>query len=209
MTIQSISGTNGPNLHPSSDVTPGIRSPSNDTLLPDPAALLDGQGDPAALLATLLVKAGQAAKRGDREMQAIEEKTQEDAENAEITAMRTKADDLRTQGLVSGLAGAASGVLTAEAGAHFKTAGEKQFDGMAKVTDAGAHFVDGQLKGGIADDDADARAHEQVANRAKRAVDMAHDARKDDADFIKAAIDFYREFTGAQTQARSAALHRA
>jgi hypothetical protein len=209
MTINRISGTHGPQLHPALDVTPGVSPSSNDALLPDPTALLDGQGDPAAMLATLLVKAGQAAKRGDRAMQAIEEKAQEDAENAEIAAMRTKADDLRTQGLVSGLTGAASGVLTAEAGAHFKTAGEKTFDGMAKVTDAGAHFLDGQLKGAIADDEADARVHEQVANRAKRAVDLAHDAQKDDADLIKTAIDFYREFTGAQTQARSAALHRA
>jgi hypothetical protein len=207
-TVKPISSTSGPQLPPAIDVTPGASPTTNDALLPDPTTALESSGDPAAMLAALLVKAGQEAKRGDRQTQAIEEKAQDDAESAEIAAMRQKADDLRSQGRTSGMISVGSGVLTMGAGATFGTREQKAFDGAAKISDGVGHFQDGLAKGEIADDETNARLHEQVANRAKRAVDMAHDAGKDDADFIKTAIDFYREYSGAQTQARGAALHR-
>ena len=178
-------------------------------LLPDPTAASDG-GDTAAMLATLLVAAGQQAKRTDRELQASEEKMQSAAEDKEIAAMHAKVGELRAQGWATGLASIAAGGLTVAAGANYvdHRGTSIVFEGLSKAADGGERIVDGQYKGAVADHDCEARQQEQIANRAKRRVDSAHDFQKDDADLIKAAIDFYRECSSAQSQARSAALHR-
>lgn len=178
-------------------------------LLPDPTAVSDG-GDTAAMLATLLVAAGQQAKRTDRELQASEEKMQSAAEDKEIGAMHAKADGLRAQGWASGWASIVSGGLTVAAGANYvdHRGASMAFEGLAKAGDGVGHIIDGNYKGAIADHETEARQQEQIANRAKRSVDSAHDFQKDDADLIKAAIDFCRECSSAQSQARSAALHR-
>jgi hypothetical protein len=190
------------------DVANASGTSSGPPELPEPSQAMTDSGDPAAAIAALLVKAGQEAKRGDRALQANEERMQSDAEDREIEAMRAKADDLRTQGLTEGLFTAASGGLTMGAGSTSGTRYEKLFSGSAKVTDGIGQVAGGGERGAVADDDTQAKIAEHTAARAKRAVDQAHDFQKDDGDLIKTAIEFYKEYSGAEAQARSAALHR-
>lgn len=69
--------------------------------------------------------------------------------------------------------------------------------------------ADGLFNGAIADKDTDSQVHEQLATRAKRAVDDAMGEVDDAKKLIEKALDFYKEYTGAKNGAVSAAIHRA
>jgi len=180
--------------------------------LPEPGELTF-TGDPAAALAALLVKTGQEAKTIDRALQEAQERLQTEAEKREVDAMHAKADAIRSEGIEQGLLGAASGLATMGAGATFGSnpsgsGTSRLFEGGARLLEGSAKLCDGSSRGEISDDETDAKLAEQIAGRAKRAVDSAHDFQKDDADLIKTAIEFYKEYSGAASAARSAALHR-
>jgi hypothetical protein len=57
--------------------------------------------------------------------------------------------------------------------------------------------------------DKDAAIHEHAAKHAEQAARDAYDAGKDANALLKAAIDFYKEYTSTQDATRAAALHRA
>ena len=69
-------------------------------------------------------------------------------------------------------------------------------------------FVSAQLDGDAKDEKKAAAQHEFAAGHAKRGVETATEDMKDARDLMKKAIDFYREYATAQSQASSAALHR-
>jgi hypothetical protein len=86
--------------------------------------------------------------------------------------------------------------------ANWLHAGKDLNTGVGQITD-------GLFKGAIADKDTDATVHEQLATRAKRAVDDAMGEVDDAKKLIDKALDFYKEYTGAKNGAVSAAIHRA
>lgn len=132
---------------------------------------------------------------------------------------------LNAKGLNDDASGIKSGIkdstpaMTAAAGRTEVAALQRTADASTKAghwlhaghdLDAGVKQVaDGLFKGAIADDDTDAQVHEQLATRAKRAVDVAMGEVEDAKKLIEKALDFYKEYTGAKNGAVSAAIHRA
>lgn len=107
----------------------------------------------------------------------------------------------------------ADGLHFAEGGENIsagRTKGEGAWcKGGADFAKAGQSIADGLFKGAIADKDTDAQVHEQLATRAKRAVDDAMGEVDDAKKLMEKALDFYKEYTGAKNGAVSAAIHRA
>ncbi len=204
-TIDAVRSTTGVTA-PGANASP-VSAPT--TLMPDPLTALLCSGDPGAEIAALAVKTGetqqntaQAARDADEQLEATEE-------GAEVDAMRKKADEIRTAGWADGVgtfaegAGAVAGALapTPQASAVWKGLGT----GARASLSVGSSYT----KAAEADRDADAATHRASADQAKRADDDMHDAKKAGSDFVNAAVDFYKEYTSAKSQASSAALHRA
>ncbi len=183
-------------------------------ILPDPVTALQCSGDPGAELAALAVKSGeqqqtnaQAAREADQNMEISED-------NQQVAAMNQKADEIRAGGLTEGLGMivqggfdmAAAGAVGANGGPTETSAGLK-FDGTFLT--AGSDIQGAGAKAAEANADATAAAAKSASDQAKGAAEDEHDAKKAGADFVSAAIDFYREYTSAQASAKSAALHRA
>jgi hypothetical protein len=194
------------------------------TLLPDPALVdLERSGDMGAEIAALVVRSARENKQMSRDIEKAEEKIEAGEEAQQVAAMRDQADDIRKAGLTSGMADVGGGLLTAGGGVTGALAnGEEDADTATTMDAVGRGLVgggtvehglgqvfDGQWKGAAKDDEARATQHEQAASHAKRATEQAYDDVKDARDLGKAAVDFFREFTTAEAQSRSAALHRA
>ncbi|HEY8041391.1 MAG TPA: hypothetical protein VIF15_16410 [Polyangiaceae bacterium] len=168
--------------------------------LPDPLDALALSGDPGAELAALAVESGQAQRRSARAARDACEAAEVHEQDAEIAAMRQKADDLRVEGLIEGAGMAAQGV---------GAVGGDATKGVGLMAGGAAKVVATGRGADAANDDADATLHKNAAAHAKDAADAMHDTWKEGADYVKAALDFYREYTSTQAQSRSAALHRA
>lgn len=90
----------------------------------------------------------------------------------------------------------------AEGSANWLKAGHDLNAGVKEIGD-------GLFKGAILDKDTDATVHEQLATRAKHAVDDAMGNYDDAKKLLDKALDFYKEYSGAKNGAVSAAIHRA
>jgi hypothetical protein len=199
-------------------------TPASAASLPEPMEL---SGDMGLELTALVTKMANERKRSGRETRAADEKALDTAERGQLSEMRNKADHMRSEAtyeLVAGLATAAgkgaAGVCTIE-GAGFvasegaNSAAAKSLTGEGALYEAGGEALSAGLKAGASSmhskqalDDVAIAAKEQAAGHAKRAADDARDEIRDGGDLERKAIEFYREFTSAQNQAQSAALHR-
>jgi hypothetical protein len=169
------------------------------SLLPQPnAALLSG--DPATALAALAIQNGKDERDIERTAKSTFDAIEDREEQAEVDQMHQKADDIRSNALIS------SGL---EVSAGAPTCAGAKYDGVAKTLDAGGKAYGALGKATEEVDEATIRTHEHAANHAKRAAEDARDGVKDATELIKTAIDFYREYTTAKDQAQSAATHRA
>jgi hypothetical protein len=190
--------------------------------LPDPTPPIVPITDLGAELAALIVKSGQTARQQDEQERAADEKAEDKADNAQVAALRQKASDIESEGLVDGLSTMASGAL--QLGSAVNTAQSSvapagsQAAADLKIRAAGFAFQgtlvkgEGDIEGSTykaaqANDDANATAHSADASRAKRAEDAESDDIKSDRDLISAAVDFYKEYTGTKAQEQAAVAH--
>ncbi len=169
-------------------------------------------GDAGAMIAALSVEMGRSQKKAASAARHNAEATEDAEQGAQIQALREKADLVRIQGVVDGALTLAEGACAF--GSSMKTAEGKSkaaaaYKGGADFLGAGKQLADGLFKGAIADKDTDAQVHEQLATRAKRAVDEATGDYEDAKKLLEKALDFYKEYTGAKNGAVSAAIHRA
>jgi hypothetical protein len=190
------------------------------TSLPDPDTALAMSGDPGAELAALMVKNGTEQRQVAQTQRDTQENIEAQEDSAEVSAMRQKADDIRSAGWAEGatmMVQGASGMIAAgvEADAPMGDAGAQTRAEGAGVRAAGTMVaalgtVDGAAyRADAAGCDASAASHKAAADRAHTAADDAKDAKKGGDDLIAAALDFYKDYVSNQSSERGAALHRA
>lgn len=190
---------------------PGAPPGDSLPLLPGSKELMSS-GDAGSMIAALCVEMGRNQKKAAMENRRNAEATEDAEQGAQIQALRDKADLVRVQGVVDGalkLAEGACSFASSMKSADGKAKAAAVYKGGAEVLDASTKVVDGFFKGATIDLDTDATVHEQLATRAKRAVDDAMGEVDDAKKLIEKALDFYKEYTGAKNGAVSAAIHRA
>ncbi len=223
--IQNDPTSRATSLAAASEATPasldgaGAPSAPADTMLPDPVTNLATCGDPGAELAALLVKSGQSQQRGVTAARHVQEQLQEREEDAEVGALRQKADHIEAGGWVQGLGTVGQGA-TGLASAYAEAKVPVGDTSLAAHAAPDAWRGAGSVLGGLATIgagieqadatrcDADAASHRAMADRAKTADADLHDAAKTGQDLVSAALDFYKEYTSAKASERGAALHR-
>ncbi len=217
-TIQQASHATAPVATPEVEDEQPLTT-SSGSVIPDPNTTLALSGNPGAELAALMVKAGAAQRDTAQAARETQEKVEEQEDDAEVGAMRQKASDIQTAGWAEGLgmafeggmgvAGAAvtAGAATGDAGATRRADGAGIGAG-GRVGSATALIAAAYPKADEATMDANAAAHKAASDRARTAGDDLKDARKSGDDLVSAALDFYREYTGAKASERGAALHR-
>ncbi len=206
--------------------------------LPEPALGLFSQvtsGDLGAELAALGVLAGQKQREAAQQARDAFEGVEAQQEDAQVAAMRQKADDAQAEALVSGLFTIGQGAMEMAQGlCSYEAASAKVDDrtmagfadpakevaaskwqlvsniekGLATCSKGTSDLVSAVLGAAQGNDDVRATQSRAAADHAKTAADdMRADAREAD-NFIRAAVDFYREYSATQNQSLLAALRR-
>jgi hypothetical protein len=188
-------------------------------------------GDPGAMVAALAVQTGQSEEDVSRNVNQTEANIQYTQEQAEISDMREKAQDLLTQGIAEGgidagssalsIAGAASPSSTTttttttptttgtQATAVTTTTGHGPLLGaIGKGVGAGSDAVKGVFNGANENADANITQHDANAKAAGTAASAAYDSMRDGQKLLDAATDFFKEYSAAEQQAKAAALFR-
>ncbi len=207
------------------EVDPVRTSAGSSTLILEPALLTNGDagatGDLGAQIAALLVETASRMKKSSRDERALQEVRMEKAEEGQLAAIWEQADHVRAAGVWEGVGGLLEGgcriasgslaIASAAGSAHAKMA-----ENLSKITDGsgttssalGRMLGSGEHARGVTAE-GNARQYEQAAGHAKRATDELRDDEHDAEAMVKKALDFYREFATSQSQAQSAAVHRA
>ena len=189
-------------------------------ILPEPDLLttMTFSGDVGAEIAALAVKSGEKQQHTAQTQRDAQMRVEVDSDNAQVDAMNKKAEDIRSAGWAEGLGMAAEGAFTLASSTEFVPTKDGGFtltpEGHAlqaegKLWNAGATLGSGSAKALGAGEDANAEKAKATSDLAKAAAEDAHDARKGADDFVSAAIDFYKEYTSAQSSAKSAAMFHA
>jgi hypothetical protein len=153
-------------------------------------------GDPGAEVAALAVEQGGQERTAARGARAADEELQEHEDAESVQAMRDKASSMRTQAWF-------------DAGATVVKAACAQDKTDTELVEAGQKLGDGLFAAGQVNDDANVKAHESAAAGAKFAAQSDTDAIGDATEYIRAALDYYREYASTQAQTAAAAIHRA
>jgi len=197
------------------NVTNGTNFPVLEQLL--------ASGDPGAEMAALAVQTGTTERKVSSEARQAYEAAEASEDQKEVDAMRQKANDIETEGWIQAAGMAAQGAMDVTAGGvGLKMLGADSSQlGIAKANDVSGIFrglgLGAQAASTIgasgaraaqANDDANAALHKANADQAKEAADDMHDAQQDAADYVKAGLDFYRDYVSTDAQTQAAALHK-
>jgi hypothetical protein len=191
--------------------TSGTTSSDASAVLPTPDSPVISPDDMGAQLAALLVKTGDQQRQADETSRVTDEKCEDAEDKSQVDALRQEAHDIRKGGLVDGLSQIGAGTLQI-GGAFALSSGSKALDagfaGAAAGAKGGGTISAAAYKGDQTLDEASATTHSANAGHAKRAADDQSDQLKNDGDLVSAAIDFYKAYSDAQAEGRSAILHR-
>jgi hypothetical protein len=180
------------------------------SLLPEPVS---ASGDPGEALAMLAIQVGNQERKNATEGREIDQRQEVAEDDQQVSAMRQKASDILTGGMIE------SAGLAVEASVQYVAAPQVMDNGQLTVAGRELHAMETAshaattifgafAKSAEAGDEADAAAAKSAADQARGAADDMKDAKKSAEDLVSAAIDFYREYSSAQNNLRSAALHR-
>ncbi|MDP9037154.1 MAG: hypothetical protein M3O50_20335 [Myxococcota bacterium] len=193
--------------------------------LPEPTVGISSTipaNDLGAELAMLAVVAGQKARESAEHARDLFASVQARQEEAQIAAMRQKADQIQAGALVSGLftigdglTQAVSGWCSFEGATTTNTAAEARWQLDSKLAATFGTCLQGTASiasgfYGAAQESSETLVTEGrfAADHAKTAADDMHDAAKEADTAIRAAVEFYREYSSTQNQSLLAALHR-
>jgi len=199
---------------------------TNVTGSPNPQVLdhLLASGDPGAEMAAMAVETGTAERKTASETRRAYEAEEASEDQQQVDAMHQKAKDIESEGWLDAAGMIGQGVLDATGGAVglAMLGSDSSQAGMAEANDVssifhaaglGAHGIATgfatEKRAAEANDDANAALCKANADRAKEAAEDMHDAEKDAADYVKAGLDFYRDYVSTDAQTQAAALHRA
>jgi hypothetical protein len=170
-------------------------------LLPDPGCVSMGGGDIGAEISALMVASTREERRSLGNQRVTQEAAIEAANSREIQAMHDNADDLRTQGWVTGgFQMAAGGCSMSAAIAGSKTSAGERWQAAGELTGGLGKIVDGQLKAAIEDDATAQTLASQEADRGKRALGDLNDSLGDTRELLRSVIDFYKEYEQTKNQ---------
>jgi hypothetical protein len=201
---QTITRTQTQDAPPEGDV---YRPESNSSLLPQ-ADIASLGSDPAAALTALIVTTASTQKHIQREMRKVAEKAERVADDQEINAMNSKADDVRSAGVYRGLGQMLGGASTA-AGGFGDSGGAKGLQASAQTTQGAFSIVAGGFDSDAVADDANAKVAGEASSRAKSTVQDTKDATEDASKLLEKALDFYKEYTSTKDQTTAIASRRA
>ncbi|HTQ42077.1 MAG TPA: hypothetical protein VMI75_04910 [Polyangiaceae bacterium] len=180
-------------------------------------------GDPGAEMAALAVENGTTQRKVASETREAYEAEEASEDQKEVDAMRQKANDIETEGWVQAAGMAAQGAMDVTGGVvGLKMLGTDSSQlGIAKANDVSGIFRGLGLgasaasavgasgaRAAEANDDANAALHKANADQAKEAAEDMHDAQQGAADYVKAGLDFYRDYVSTDAQTHAAALHK-
>jgi len=183
---------------------------------------LGAGGDLAAQVAFLQVESGEQTRDIERRIQQTEESIAENDADQEVDAMRQKAHDTFTQGMVDGVSSMGEGAFqAASASCTFRSAGCEGAAGTA-LKAQGAWYSSGGVglqgsskifdafEGGAQlTDDVVAKTRGQAADRASRAAQDAHDAAAREQDAVAQATTFFEDVQQLRVSTNAAILQRA
>jgi hypothetical protein len=179
-------------------------------------------GDPAEEAAALAVQSGLESETTQSEIEQSEEQLAASESNAQVQAMRSKADEVRTAGILDGCVGMAGGALqagtaacdvaaarstTTSAASALKADGE-WFKAGATGLEGGGKLVDALEQGAGLSDDATAKADGDAADRASQAAKDAHDAASADQSAVNSALQMAGQIEQAQASTNLALAQR-
>lgn len=159
-------------------------------------------GDMDAEVAALAVQSGLESETGERQIENSEEQAAASESNAQVQAMRSKAADVRTAGIVDGCIGMSAGALqggtaasdvaaagspTGAAASSLRAQGE-WFRAASTGLESGGKIVDAFAQGSQWSDDATAKADGDAADRALQASKAMHDAASADQSAVENAL---------------------
>ena len=206
--IQGVGGTQGVVYGSIGDEAASTGAAAPSSLLPDPLAQLAMSGDPGAMVAALVVETGKEEKDVSRHVEQAESNIQENEERTQVAEMHQKADDMRTQALVTGGIGVGAAAMSAAGSLYdFNSKGQRAFAAASQGLTAGQGLAKGEYDATNEDADATVAMHEHNAADAGRAASQAYDNGRDAQKLLESAVDFFREYSSAQDQAKAAALH--
>jgi len=164
-------------------------------------------GDIGEEAAALAVQGALQSDATQNDIEQSEERIEASASGAQVQAMRAKADEVRTAGILDGCVGMTAGALqagtatcdvAAAGSASGSTAGLLRADGewfkaAATGLEGGGKLADAFFAGSELTDDATVKADGDAADRASQAAKEAHDAASADQGVAGSAM-------GAATQ---------
>jgi hypothetical protein len=187
----------------------------------DPQLTVQG-GDIGAEVAGLAVQCGLRSETADDQIEQAEEQAAATESNAQVQAMRRKADDVRAAGIVEGCIGMAAGALqggtaasdaaaansaTSAAASALKAQGE-WFRAASTGLEGGGKIVDAFAQGSQLSDDATAKADGDAADRALQAARDEHDAASGDQSLVQSALQAASQTEQAEASTRLALAQR-
>ncbi len=154
-------------------------------------------GDFGAEIASLAVQNGDAEVTTEHEARDVEEQAQARDDAAQVQAMHDEASSMRAEGVFDAVTAVGTGCLKA----YCPTA--------TFVGEAAGKLGDGLWHASQHHDEAAAAAQKASSDQAKGAAQNDGDAASDANGYVKAGLDFYREYVSTEAQTQSAVLHRA
>jgi hypothetical protein len=210
MTIQGITPTMSPAIADPEAPSPSEPSPISGVddcgaLLPAPMPL--AEGDLAAEIALLNIRAG----RDEAQINTVAEETQNElqdaAEQNEVNEMHQEAGDIMSNAVAAGILQVAQGTtqvvgggVTSGMSGPAAQGAQMEFQGGSTLFGAGAALFTANGQASQQLDQALVTSYKAVADRAQQTSTEATEGRQDARSVIANAIQFYQQYEAAQSQ---------
>jgi|HubBroStandDraft_2_1064218.scaffolds.fasta_scaffold113916_2 hypothetical protein len=210
MTIQSITASMSPSVADPEAPSPSDPSPTSGVddcgaLLPAPMPL--AEGDLAAEIALLNIRAG----RDEAQINTVAEETQNElqdaAEQNEVNEMHQEAGDIMSNAVAAGILQVAQGTtqvvgggVTSGMSGPAAQGAQMEFQGGSTLFGAGAALFTANGQASQQLDQALVTSYKAVADRAQQTSTEATEGQQDARSVIANAIQFYQQYEAAQSQ---------
>ena len=210
MTIQSITASMSPSVADPEAPSPSDPSPTSGVddcgaLLPAPMPL--AEGDLAAEIALLNIRAG----RDEAQINTVAEETQNElqdaAEQNEVNEMHEEAGDIMSNAVAAGILQVAQGTtqvvgggVTSGMSGPAAQGAQMEFQGGSTLFGAGAAVFTANGQASQQLDQALVTSYKAVADRAQQTSTEATEGQQEARSVVANAIQFYQQYEAAQSQ---------
>jgi hypothetical protein len=210
MTIQGITPSMSPSIADPEAPSPSDPSPTSGVddcgaLLPAPMPL--AEGDLAAEIALLNIRAGRDEAQINTVAEETQNELQEAAEQNEVNEMHEEAGDIMSNAVAAGILQVAQGTtqvvgggVTSGMSGPAAQGAQMEFQGGSTLFGAGAALFTANGQASQQLDQALVTSYKAVADRAQQTSTEATEGRQDARSVIANAIQFYQQYEAAQSQ---------